>query len=79
MGKSVYARKFELLKEWNKLYKGMNVDIPFEEYQKIYEKENDLYQRWLFYDKLLKRLEVLNRGEQKKKCNQKQNSTNKRS
>ena len=79
MRKSVYARKFELLKEWTKLYQGMNVNIPFEEYQKIYEIENDLYQRWLFYDKLLKRLEVVNRGEQKKKCNKEKNCTYKRS
>ena len=75
----LYKRKKELYNGWAKLYNANRYNMSFDEQMKIIEIENDLYNRWLFYDKLLKRLEVVNRGEQKKKCNKEKNCTYKRS
>ena len=77
MGKSIYARRVELYREWTILYDALSVDLSFDEYQKIHEKEDAIYKRWVFYDKLLKRMEVMKYSNKKKKCYQKEDSTNK--
>ena len=79
MNKSIYARRVELYREWSTLYDALSVDLSFDEYQKIHEKEDAIYKRWVFYDKLLKRMEVMKYSNKKKKCYKKEDSTNKRS
>jgi hypothetical protein len=79
MDKSVYIRRLHLYKEWSKLKLAlMNEELTFENWCELREKEEDTYNRWFFYDKLLKRLEVLNHGNKKKKCNKEKNCTYKR-
>ena len=48
MNKSVYARKNELYRGWNELYNINTLNMSFEEYQKIHEKEDAIYKRWYF-------------------------------
>ena len=67
MRSELYKRKKELYDGWTKLFNSNRYEMSFDECIKIMELENDLYNRWCFYDKLLYRLEVVNHGNKKKK------------
>ena len=79
MGKSVYIRRRELYDKWSEMYKINIFGMSFDDFSRLREEETKYYKHWLFYDKLLKKMEVVNRGKQKKTCYKKANCTYKRS